>query len=69
MASGGRKPNLKKVCDVCSTLRFFKSKALAVFERYALFFLAETAPPRPLGPKGEVHLAGAGKTYRFGFAS
>jgi hypothetical protein len=39
------------------------------FERYALFFLAETAPPRPLGPKGEVYLPGAGKTYRLGFAS
>ncbi len=39
------------------------------FERYALFFLAETAPPRPLGPKGEVYFVSAGKTYRFGFAS
>ena len=33
----------------------------AVFERYAEFFLAETAPPRPLGPKGEVYVPSAGK--------
>jgi hypothetical protein len=38
------------------------------FERYALIFLAETAPPRPLGPKGEAYFPSAGKTYRFGFA-
>eukprot|EP01043_Picozoa_sp_COSAG02_P021121 COSAG02_NODE_1063_length_14846_cov_134.162745_9_plen_119_part_00 len=34
---------------------------LTIFERYALFFLAETAPPRPLGPKGEVYVPSAGK--------
>ncbi len=33
----------------------------AVFERYAEFFLAETAPPQPLGPKGEVYFVSAGK--------
>ena len=32
-----------------------------VFERYVLFFTTETAPPRPLGPKGEVYFVSAGK--------
>ena len=42
---------------------------LHVFERYVLFFTTETAPPRPLGPKGEVYFVSAGKIWYFGFAS
>eukprot|EP01043_Picozoa_sp_COSAG02_P055529 COSAG02_NODE_6450_length_3562_cov_4.810858_3_plen_87_part_00 len=46
-----------------TTVSYYKSiySTVLFFERYYSIYLAETAHPRPLGPKGEGNLVSAGK--------